>query len=217
MIVKFIDKRKEQWEDYLDTCIYAYNTSKHESSKYTPFEVMFGRQAVLPVDISKPLNEQPEMKEFDDNQIDLVMEERRERLEIVKENIVNAQRKQKEQYDRKHSKPEVFSIGALVWKKDFTRKKRAGGKLESKWLGPYKITHSMGRGLYRLEDARDPTKVVSRVNGVHLKQCRIPLSEVGIVMKCAIHIYYCMTGCAIWEMFSSRVAVLARSKDLLLL
>ena len=43
-------KRKEQWEDYLDTCIYAYNTSKHESSKYTPFEVMFGRQAVLPVD-----------------------------------------------------------------------------------------------------------------------------------------------------------------------
>ena len=68
----------------------------------------------------------------------------------------------------------------------------------------------MGRGLYRLEDARDPTKVVvSQVNGVHLKQCRILLSEVDIVMKCAIRIYYCMTGCAIWEMFSSRVAVLA--------
>ena len=129
MIVKFIDKRKEQWEDYLDTCIYAYNTSKHESSKYTPFEVMFGRQAVLPVDISKPLNEQPEMKEFDDNQIDLVMEERRERLEIVKENIVNAQRKQKEQYDRKHSKPEVFSIGALVWKKTSLER----NMLEANW------------------------------------------------------------------------------------
>ena len=109
MIVKFIDKKKEQWEDYLDTCIYAYNTSKHESSKYTPFEVMFGRQAVLPVDISKrPPDDQPEMKEFDDDLIDLVMEERRERLEIVKENILNAQKKQKEEYDRKHSKPEVF-------------------------------------------------------------------------------------------------------------
>lgn len=170
-------------------CLYAYNISMHESSKYTPFEVMFGRRAVLPVNISKPLDEQPEMKEFDNNQIDLVMmEERRGRLETVKENIVNAQEKQKEQYDRKHSKLEIFSIGALVWKRDFTRKKCAGGKLESKWLGPYEITNSMGRGLYRLEDARDPTKVVSRVSGVHLKQCRIPLSEVSIVMKCAIHI-----------------------------
>ena len=75
----------------------------------------------------------------------------------------------------------------------------------------------MGIGLYRLENARDPTKARGEYDGVHLKQCRIPLSEVGIVMKCAIHIYYCMTGCAIWEMFSSRVAVLARSKDLLLL
>jgi hypothetical protein len=32
MLVKFIDK-KESWEHYLDTCVYAYNTSKHESSK----------------------------------------------------------------------------------------------------------------------------------------------------------------------------------------
>ena len=119
-------------------CIYTYNTSKHESSKYTPFEAMFRRRAVLPVDISKrPLDEQPEMKEFDHNLIDLVMEERRERWEIVKENILNAQKKQKEEYDRKHSKPKGFLIGALVWKKkDFTRKKRAGGKLESKWPGP---------------------------------------------------------------------------------
>lgn len=36
---------------------------------------MFRRQVVLPVDVSKPLNEQPEMKDFDGNQIDLVMEE----------------------------------------------------------------------------------------------------------------------------------------------
>ena len=122
MTVKFIDKRKEQWEDYLDTCIYAYNALKHESSKNTPFEVMFGRQAVVPVDISKPLDEQPDMKEFHNNQIDLVMEERRERLEMVKEDIVSAQGKQ---YDRKHLKPEVFFdwSSCLEKKKNFTRKK----------------------------------------------------------------------------------------------
>jgi hypothetical protein len=174
MLVKFIDKKKESWEDYLDTCVYAYNTSKHESSKYTPFEVMFGRRAVLPVDLNvakhrcEPLVQEMESIADEVLESDREMEERQARLESVKANILIAQQKQKEQYDRKHSKPEVYSIGACVWKKDFTRKKRAGGKLDSKWVGPYKITHSMGRGLYRLQDTKNPTKVINRVHGVHL-------------------------------------------------
>ena len=39
------------WDNLLDTCIYAYNTSVHESTSFTPFEVMFGRKAVLPIDV----------------------------------------------------------------------------------------------------------------------------------------------------------------------
>ena len=34
---------------HLYFCI--YNTSRHESSTYTPFQLMFGRQAILPIDI----------------------------------------------------------------------------------------------------------------------------------------------------------------------
>ena len=181
MLVKFIDNKKEQWEEYLDTCIYAYNTSKHESSKYTPFEVMFGRRAVLPVDLNTATHqsEPTEMESFDDEEIEATMEERRARLDCVKEKILIAQQKQKEYYDRKHSQPLVYSIGALVWKKDFTRKKRAGGKLDSKWIGPYRITHSLGRGIYRIEHVKNPSKVVNRVHGVHLKACSLPVSEVN--------------------------------------
>ena len=39
------------WDDLLDTCIYAYNTSVHESTSFTPFEVMYGHKAVLPIDV----------------------------------------------------------------------------------------------------------------------------------------------------------------------
>ena len=49
--MKYISEKKDSWEDYLDTCIYAYNTSKQESSKFTPFELMFARKPVLPIDL----------------------------------------------------------------------------------------------------------------------------------------------------------------------
>uniref|UniRef100_A0A1X7VTW9 Integrase catalytic domain-containing protein n=1 Tax=Amphimedon queenslandica TaxID=400682 RepID=A0A1X7VTW9_AMPQE len=51
MIVKFTSDRKDQWDDFLDTCVYSYNTAKHESTNYTPFELMFGRKANLPLDL----------------------------------------------------------------------------------------------------------------------------------------------------------------------
>ena len=99
-----------------------------------------------------------------------ITEERRRRLESVKENILVAQQRQKEQYDRKHSNPETFAVGALVVKKDFTRKKRAGGKLDSHWTGPYRIVNALGRGLYSLESVQNKKNTVTRVNGVHLKR-----------------------------------------------
>lgn len=183
MLVKFIDSKKESWEDYLDTCIYAYNTSKHESSKFSPFEVMFGRRAVLPVELDGGRACEDEvlvMDDFNDKELETIMEERRATVEAVRANILAAQKRQKEQYDHKHSNPVVFAVGSLVLKKDFTRKKRAGGKLDHKWLGPFRVSHALGRGLFRLEDAKNPTKVVNRVNGVHLKRYLPPSKQVHI-------------------------------------
>ena len=53
MLVKFIAFKKESWQDflYIDTCMYAYNTARHDSTQSTPFEPMFGRQAVLLIDV----------------------------------------------------------------------------------------------------------------------------------------------------------------------
>ena len=51
MLVKYIEDKKECWEDY---CVFTYNTSKHESSKFTPFEVTFGRRALLPIELGTP-------------------------------------------------------------------------------------------------------------------------------------------------------------------
>ena len=59
MLRKYIQEKKEKWDDYLDTCSLAYNTSQHESTKFTPFEIMFGRKAILPLDLDAGVHQGP--------------------------------------------------------------------------------------------------------------------------------------------------------------
>ena len=51
MLVKFCTEKKKEWDTLLDTSVFAYNTAKQQSTSYTPFEFMFGRKAVIPVDL----------------------------------------------------------------------------------------------------------------------------------------------------------------------
>lgn len=51
MLIKFASTDKAAWDKHLDHCVFAYNTSRHESSLYSPFEVMFGRKATIPIEL----------------------------------------------------------------------------------------------------------------------------------------------------------------------
>ncbi|KAL5479604.1 hypothetical protein EMCRGX_G023150 [Ephydatia muelleri] len=154
MLRKYIQEKKEKWDDYLDTCTFAYNTSRHESTKFTPFEIMFGRKAILPLDLDAsvhqgPCNEAEVTICSQETEIQQKESQHKALLEEVQKNIISAQKKQKEQYDKKHSKAVFYSAGTHVLKKDFRKKKKKklGGKLDFPWVGPYLITRSLGKEL----------------------------------------------------------------------
>ena len=105
MLVKYVDQKKERWEEFLDTCVFAYNTAKHDSSQFSPFELMFSRKAVLPIDINtEAKNVEMVLDDFnkaEDKSAD-GRAARTKLLEEAKANIVKAQKKQKEYYDKRH-------------------------------------------------------------------------------------------------------------------
>ena len=180
--MKMVADDKQHWDEYLDSCVYAYNTSKHESTKYTPFELMFGRKAVLPIELEVCKDSAEDCLEKYKKLPDLVTEDvdklttgRQAALHQAKENILIAQQRQKEAYDVKHAKPGAFEVGAMVLRKDFRRKKRKGGKMDPRWVGPYKIVESLGKGFYSVECLQDPSSH-QRVCGVHLKVYHTPPS-----------------------------------------
>ncbi len=71
----------------------------------------------------------------------------------------------------------AFQVGAKVLRRDFTRRKRKGGKMDPKWLGPYTIARDLRKGLYSLKAVDSADVVVSRVNGAHLKPYFSPPSS----------------------------------------
>ena len=104
---------------------------------------MFGRRAVLPIDVRSAAIEAVDnvFTAVDEEMVKKMAEAQKTTLETAKMNIVTAQDKQKQTYDRKHCTSfEIYSVGSAVLKKDFTRKKRKGGKLDSTWVGPYTIS-----------------------------------------------------------------------------
>ena len=55
-------------------------------------------------------------------------------LKTAKDNIMKAQEKQKKDYDKQHYCSEIFNLDSLVLKKDLTRRKRKGEKLDTTWV-----------------------------------------------------------------------------------
>lgn len=45
------EEKKQNWSKYVSALVHAYNCSKHDSTGFSPYLLMFGREARLPVDL----------------------------------------------------------------------------------------------------------------------------------------------------------------------
>ena len=166
-LTKFAQEDHIMWNKNLLEVVYAYNTAVQDSSKFTPFEAMFGRVARLPVYFIATTNYDADAKvkvfvDAADEKEQELASKCQKTEDAIKQNIEVAQRKQEMYYDQKHSAASCFSVGSLVLNRDFTRKKRRGGKLDYRWEGPYVISSSLGNGLFSLKELKE-SKVQSYV------------------------------------------------------
>ena len=52
MLKQFVhDQKQDDWDTILDKLSFAYNTSVHAVTEFSPFELMFGRIPKLPIDL----------------------------------------------------------------------------------------------------------------------------------------------------------------------
>ncbi|XP_054161575.1 uncharacterized protein LOC128959605 [Oppia nitens] len=120
--------------------LFAYNTAKQESTRNSPFYLLYGRHPRLPIDNVLNLS-----SSFDDTkEVQIRFQEARV---MVKEFIKDAQARQKRNYDKNHRFIE-FNIGAKVL---LYRKRRVRGLSEKLINNFYEVIEKFNNA-YTIKD-----------------------------------------------------------------
>lgn len=63
-LLKFVDSEQTDWDLYLDSILFSYRVSRQDSTKHSPFLLVYGRQPRLPIEFNmKPEEDCSEAKE----------------------------------------------------------------------------------------------------------------------------------------------------------
>lgn len=143
----FVNSKHRDWDIHIPAILFGFRVSVCESTGDSPFYLLYGRECLLPLDISlipptDPSSSIAEHRRRIVSQIELSQE-------VARQNIQRAQQKMKEYYDRTAKEP-TFEVDDRVW--SFTPKTRKGlsKKLLHKWYGPYRLAERLSPVHFRV-------------------------------------------------------------------
>ena len=94
-------EQKKDWKKYVAPLVHAYNCIKHESTGFSPYLLLFGREPKLPIDVAFGLDKEvPNSQSYSEYVTDL-QNRIKESFEVVNRNANKAREKQKAYYDLK--------------------------------------------------------------------------------------------------------------------
>ena len=146
-----LETSNHNWVDELQSVLWTYKTTMRTATKDTPFGLVYGTAAVIPIEILIPsLRVQHMVAQM--NELGL-----RASLDLVDELRNTAEKRQAaykiltEQHYNKKVKGLACRIGELVLRKNEASRQESTGKLGPKWEGPYRVIEARGNGSYTLE------------------------------------------------------------------
>lgn len=126
-----VDK-EYKWDDYVHLAVFSYNTSVHEGTKFSPYELIFGKLARIPSAYTPPGESlEPTYQDYIINLVSKLHTIREE----ARANLIHAKEVSKHYYDKRIN-PHQFEQGQWV----FLLKEPRKGKFADQYTGPHRIT-----------------------------------------------------------------------------
>lgn len=151
MLSMYVDVEQKTWDQILPFVTFAYNTSKQDTTGYTPFFLTFGREAETTLDTIFHL---PGQNTESDYVARLIMNTEESR-QLARLRTLKAQDKDKRHYNSKHRSVQ-YRPGDLVWIFIPVRKVGRSEKLLKRYFGPYQVLRQLSEVTYEVYDF-DPT------------------------------------------------------------
>jgi hypothetical protein len=150
----FCNPRNNDWDKWLPFACFVYNTTPHTMTKYTPYEILFGRKANIP----GHLQQKPAPVYNYDDVIHDIKRKLRECHEIARANLTQSKQRRVVQQISEVNMP-TFQKGDKV----LLRNEKAG-KLDSLWMGPYIIAEVDPKGSNVMTELSKKKKMEVHVN-----------------------------------------------------
>lgn len=156
----YVDNNQSNWDTQLMWALYVYNTTVHESTGYSPYQVLHGldpRSALKNDEVG------------DSIEVDRLNNLRQLIRKKTNSNNEEVQGAQKREYDRRHVKSTI-QVGDLVMARESTVPTGWSNKFYPKWYGPCVVVSIIG-------DRNNP-KAVAILDCVSLKRKNISMNDV---------------------------------------
>ncbi|MCO5564881.1 hypothetical protein L7F22_018549 [Adiantum nelumboides] len=171
IIRKMVESKPKRWDNFLDRAIWAYRTTYRDATQFTPFHLVYGQEALQPIELNIPTikltgrHEQSNDEAWIDRLLNLV------ELEWKREAAYHCYEKKALQLKDKLNegiKDKQIKEKSLVLRYNNALDNRFDAKFERRWEGPFIVKKAFTGGYYQLMDLNGKEHP-RKVNGYRLK------------------------------------------------
>ncbi|POV99521.1 hypothetical protein PSHT_13498, partial [Puccinia striiformis] len=170
-LAKLCENNGKKWKHYLPLVLFADRISTKRTTGYSPYELLFGQPAILPVDLELENylgTEWEEIKTTEDllEAGTLQLENREEIIQQSFKKLLETRSQSIKPLNKKKNIRKPLEPGNLVLTYNKSLDSQWGKLFENKWNGPYRIIAQEKGGAYSLEEL-DGVPLKRRFAAVH--------------------------------------------------